>query len=452
MRSNCARVALGLLAAVASGAVPMGADDSPPTELHYVAGHWTAWNPPVDLPPGTPVHIVVPGDTFWDLAASNLGNPYLWPQIWEKNRYVLDAHWIYPGDPIVLGVSVESLAPGELAAAGGAGSAPGGRGYPGGLDAAAPGGTAGLAGVPGDADVGLGGGTGAAGIGAEAAFDDPGLGAPGAGDLQGEEPNIESVAEGSGPPQALGFESDLYCSGFIGDLDEPLPIAIAGSEHEAHAPSLTGRASAGFARGTWGDIDTTKYGLEIGDIVYLDGGRGEGLQAGDLMTAVAPGGTVRHPLTRDTVGRLYSTLGRVRILAVEAESAIAEISHVCHPIPVGTRLTPFQPEPVPLGRRTAPRPANDPASAAALESAPVIIAARDGVISLAEDSLVFIDRGADSDSTPGDVYTIYRLNRGGRPPVPIGELAVLSVSRRASLARILSSRLPIFVGDRLERK
>ena len=26
-------------------------------------------------------------------------NPYLWPQIWDQNRYITDAHWIYPGDP-----------------------------------------------------------------------------------------------------------------------------------------------------------------------------------------------------------------------------------------------------------------------------------------------------------------------------------------------------------------
>jgi hypothetical protein len=205
-------------------------------------------------------------------------------------------------------------------------------------------------------------------------------------------------------------------------------------------------------RGRWGDIESTKYGLDIGDIVYLDGGRSEGLAPGDLLSAVRPEETVRHPLRNDTLGRFYAYLGRVRVLTVDAESAIAEIAHACDPIPVGTHLAPFQPEPVPLGRRTAARPANDPSPESALETSAVIVRARDNVISLGEDHLVFIDRGAEDDSTPGDVYTIYRLNREGFPPLPIGELAVLSVARRTSLARILSSRLPIFIGDRLERK
>jgi hypothetical protein len=31
-----------------------------------------------------------------------LENPFLWPQLWEANRYIKDPHWIYPGDPLVI--------------------------------------------------------------------------------------------------------------------------------------------------------------------------------------------------------------------------------------------------------------------------------------------------------------------------------------------------------------
>jgi nucleoid-associated protein YgaU len=77
------RSALAL--AVAAFAAAASASDRPPTSLHLVGDHWTAWNPPTTLPPDAKVHIVVKGDTLWDLAKTYLGNPYLWPQIWEKN-------------------------------------------------------------------------------------------------------------------------------------------------------------------------------------------------------------------------------------------------------------------------------------------------------------------------------------------------------------------------------
>jgi LysM repeat protein len=68
-----------------------------------IAPHWTK-NPdyPTSISEGTSYYIVVRGDTLWDISARFLKNAYLWPQIWNENKYIRDAHWIYPGDPIVL--------------------------------------------------------------------------------------------------------------------------------------------------------------------------------------------------------------------------------------------------------------------------------------------------------------------------------------------------------------
>lgn len=79
----------------------------PPQPLHFIDGHWTPYDPPSEFPEGSTVHRVVPGDTLWDLAASYLGDPYLWPQIWERNPYIRDSHWIYPGDPVAIDIAVQ---------------------------------------------------------------------------------------------------------------------------------------------------------------------------------------------------------------------------------------------------------------------------------------------------------------------------------------------------------
>ena len=88
----------------------------PPLEAEMVvAAHWTRNDAyPRTVPAGARVHIVERGDTLWDLSARYLGNPFLWPQIWDQNKYIPDAHWIYPGDPIVISpiepVSEEQIA------------------------------------------------------------------------------------------------------------------------------------------------------------------------------------------------------------------------------------------------------------------------------------------------------------------------------------------------------
>lgn len=397
-----ARAATTLFAAavVVTAAATVRAAETPPRDLHLVGDHWTAWNPPTEFPPGADVYTIERGDTLWDLAERFHGDPYLWPQLWEQNRYILDAHWIYPGDPLVLGVEVEAattLADGSLT---------------------------------GDGD-GVGDGTD--------------------GDVRG--PGYLSAAEAAGPPGPLGAESDIYCSGFIGELDEAFPFQIIGSEWEAAAPeldSLGGTARLGYS-GKWGS-DTLKYGLMTGDIVYLDSGYEAGLGAGQLLTAVAPGRPVNHPVAGSVFGRQYRYLGRVRVLSVQPDTAIGEIVHTCDPVTVGALLQPFVPEPVPLGRRTGMKPVNLPPAPEELIDSPVILSGEDGFLTLGEDSVVYIDRGEDGDLVPGDIYTIYRLNHDDLPPVLLGELAVLSVHPRSSVARIIRSRHTIYPGDRLELK
>jgi hypothetical protein len=391
-----------VLVALVAGSVSAQASDRPPQGLHLVGDHWTAWSPPT--PAATDqVHVVAKGDTLWQLAAKYYGNPYLWPQIWEKNRYILDAHWIYPGDPLVLGLNVAPVQ-----------NLTQGSGTDGGAQAGTP-------------------------AGAQAAIPAPPAG-------------VVDAARATGTPVPLGAETDIYCQGFVGDLDETFPYAVIGSEYDALSLDNYVRGASGWKVGNWrSTTNTVKVGLTAGDIIYVDGGRERGLMPGKQFTAVVPERPVVHPILGQVVGRYYRYVGRIRVLSVQENTAIAEIVQSCDPLVAGALLLPFEPEPVPLGRSTPLRPVNFPAAAEKIEHAPSIVYSRDDILALGADAVVHIDVG-EEDTTPGDMFTIYRENRPGLPPVVMGELAVLSVHKRFSVAKIIESRYPIKLGDRLDPK
>jgi hypothetical protein len=48
------------------------------------------------------VYTIKKGDTLWDISSKFLKNPFLWPALWQRNPYITNPHWIYPGNPIRL--------------------------------------------------------------------------------------------------------------------------------------------------------------------------------------------------------------------------------------------------------------------------------------------------------------------------------------------------------------
>jgi hypothetical protein len=50
----------------------------------------------------TRTHLVVRGDTLWDICEKYYGDPDLWPKLWEMNPFVTNPHLLSPGDVITL--------------------------------------------------------------------------------------------------------------------------------------------------------------------------------------------------------------------------------------------------------------------------------------------------------------------------------------------------------------
>jgi len=53
------------------------------------------------------VYTIKKGDTLWDISSKFLKNPFLWPALWQRNPYITNPHWIYPGNPIRLSAMEE---------------------------------------------------------------------------------------------------------------------------------------------------------------------------------------------------------------------------------------------------------------------------------------------------------------------------------------------------------
>jgi hypothetical protein len=366
----------------------------PPKTLHKVGDHWTAYNPPdpATYPPNARTHTIVKGDTLWDLAATFYGNGYLWPQLWESNTWITDAHWIYPGDVL--------LVEGETQAAAGTGTGTGTTGTGTGLIVGQAGETGSQMTTPG-VTTGL----------------------------------VAGEVRREAPPIPLGSERDVYCYGYIGHPQEPMPNRISGFEdvEVMYQPGSLMEQSAGVSEG---------------DLVFVEGGVSTGLVAGETYMLVEPGDMIKHPRTNELIGRHYNYQGQIRILCTEDGRSRAMITQACREIHLGARLKPLPQIPIPIVRvPDLPGFCETPSG----RTTGYIIDADDWDLGLAEGNLVQINLGRDDQVQPGDFFTVFRASPiPGQPRQILGEIGVLTTEAKTSTGKIMASRRVMYVGDSIE--
>ncbi len=370
-------------------------DTLPPRPLHKVNDHWTPYEPPTEFAADANVYIIQKGDTLWALAKKNLGNPYLWPQIWEKNKYIRDAHWIYPGDPLVIGVKAAEIAPPPPAP-------PTAPETAGGTGAGATGTGAGAT------------GTGAAGAGVGTS------GAEGAGKtLGGEVPPGELVAAGS--------EDDIYCFAYLDDKNAHPQLTLKSAEEIEYQSTFATH-----------------------DIIYLSGGEAEGVKAGQEYFIVEPVRKLRHPATNAVLGTVIRYIGRARVLCTQDHSATAEILSSCDTIPLGAWLKPYEPIPIPMMVVTKPVERCDPSSTKARG---YIVYIKDDTVTIGQDHVAMIDLGEADQMSPGGQVVVYRDDPvPGTPRILLGEATILTTGNHWATVKIIRSQRPMRVGDRIELK
>jgi hypothetical protein len=404
VRRRVAPVLLVMLAvtAVAEAATPKQSS-RPPRELHRVGDHWTAYNPPdpATYPPGANTYTIKAGDTLWGLATTYFKNGYLWPQLWESNTWITDAHWIYPGD--VLLIEGEAAAAATETATDTAGGPMVGSSVP----------QATTGGIPPPAQA-----------------QDPLT----AGMLI----SAADAVGGTAGPVALGVDADVYCYGYIGDPNEPMTNQIHSYE------DVQVRYEEGAV--------TQHIGGSTGDLVYVTGGTSTGLIAGETYILVEPDEMIADPRSKQRLGRHYQYIGQLRVLCADETRARAIITQACTGIRVGTKIRPLPQIPIPLARIPSLPAFCDPASG---KTTGTIIHAQGGswLQNLGEGQLVQINLGREQQIQPGDFLTVFRDS-----PVPgqgrqvLGQLGVLTTEANTSTAKITLMRYSMSVGDYVEVK
>ena len=397
-----APILLILIALPMWGATKKKSSSHPPRELHRVGDHWTAYNAPDPgtYPAGAKTYAIKRGDTLWAIAKQFVNNAYLWPQIWESNTWITDAHWIYPGDVLLI--------EGEVAQAA----------------STATGTSMVTSTVPMPTPQ-----SGMAQATAEKVAMDDSLG------MVGLYTNAAEPAGGSKSPIPLGSEADLYCYGYIGDPAEPMPNSVMAYE------DYEMRYDRGAAR--------QDLGGATGDLVLIDGGTATGINAGETYIAVQMGEMVQHPITKSILGRQNEYRGQVRVLCADERHARGIVITSCHDIRVGARLKPMPQLPIPLARVPNMPGFCDPSSG---KRAGAIVHAQDGWADvLGEGLLVEVDMGHDEQLQPGDFLTVYRENvQPGQPRQVLGEIGILTTEAHTSTGKIVAMRYSMRVGDRVE--
>ena len=248
-------------------------------------------------------------------------------------------------------------------------------------------------------------------------------------------------------PQPLGFESDVYCFGYLGDMDEKFIARVAGAESIAE------------------QID-----YMASDLLYVDAGHDRNLKLGDEFWLVTPESVVVHPRTTRDMGRFYQYRGRAGVETLEGRTASVRVTSSCTDIPLGAYLKPYEPIPIPLARKTPPAVAGDPPSGKAQGR---IVFTRDGIVAVGADHTVIVDLGVANGVEPGDFLSIYRYSAGRQygvrpvggywvtapspdgvaiPRTYLGEIAILTVGDRWAIGRVSDSYRLIEVGDEVELK
>jgi len=417
-------LAILMLMVPAFGQTPSGPVQGPPPKnlTKQPDGHVSANTDPAN-PEKFETHVVLAGETLSQIAGVVLKDSRLWPQLWEMNEHIINPHWIYPNDkilvrPVTKITEATPPAPAEPAQSPAPAPAP----------TPAPAAAAAVVAPPAPpapppvpASVGIGV------LGRLLANSSPAI--PRAADvLQVSEPRLVPALK----------TTDVYCSGFIRSTPVSDLLQVASTYQR----------------------DKSSFSTQ-GEYVRINHGARGDVAVGSVYQVVRATRKVSNPDggIGSSLGMHYLDVGQVQIVQVQEDFSLAQVLYSCDAIEPSDVLLPYV-------RLEAPELPRNRTFSSAMKATGNIkgtvsffrnsVAVTGSVYSsstppsaksiVATGGVVYLNVGEAAGVKPGDLFIVYRGS------VAIAEVAVLKVEEKSSTALVTYSTDALVLGDRVERR
>jgi LysM repeat protein len=277
----------------------------------------------------------------------------------------------------------------------------------------------------------------------------------------------------SGPGETVsGINNPLAGKAFHGERGEQQPEYIRGGYafedmFDPHAPR---RSAPDSTMATAGFISPSDYEgpriveaelphPDIGehDVVYLGIGSSNGVTAGQVYEVIRQRRPVYRPGTFIQVGVLMVQVGRIQVVCVQDDTAIALVTKAYTSLERGDFIIPYRVHEAPM---TTGSPDTDACQPARGEIRGRILETKKGgrntsdAVIVTEGDVVYLDVGQRDNVTAGQYFVVFRRSRLGTkyPMLQVGEAVVLAVEQETATAMVTAMRQDISVGDYVQLK
>jgi len=407
-------LAVLMLVAPGFGQTPTGPlQGAPPKNLtKQPDGHVSANTDPAN-PEKFETHVVLAGETLSQIAGIALKDSRLWPQLWEMNEHIINPHWIYPNDKILIRpvTKITEATPPAPAQ-------PTPSPTPAAAVATPP---APPAPPPVPASVGI------AVLSRFLTNSTPAI------------PKAVDVLQIPEPRQVPALKSsDVYCSGFI----RSTPV------------SKMLQVSSTYQR------DKSSFSTQ-GEYVRINHGSNADVTVGSTYQVVRATRKVSNPDggLGSSLGMHYMDVGQIQIVQVQEDFSLAQVLYSCDAIEPSDVLLPYVRFDIPeLPRNRSFSSAmkatgnikgtvsffrNSVAVAGSVYSSKTPPSAKSIV---GTGGVVYLNVGEAAGVKPGDLFIVYRGSAA------IAEVAVLKVEEKSSSALVTYSTDGLVLGDQVERR